>query len=178
MDDNKFASLKDLYDQYTNGLLAKGQLPLRSTEKGFWNAAIADEVYQAFKDMKVGRYKKFVDLGSGDGRVALIASLFGPHAEGVEIDEELHKVATHMQNQLKIENAAFHCKDFFDHHVGAYDLVFMNPDVPFHRGAEDKLLGEIKGDVLVMGHHFLPQYLKQKAQTTVNGSLFTLFSKY
>ena len=35
------------------------------------------DIYDFFVKIKLERYKNFIDLGSGDGKVVLIASLFG-----------------------------------------------------------------------------------------------------
>ena len=49
MNDVVFNNLKKEYDSFYRNLLKMGRLPMWSTEKGFWNASIAEEVYQAFK---------------------------------------------------------------------------------------------------------------------------------
>ena len=94
--DNQFQSIVKEYDQYYKSLLQKGRLPLKSTAKGFWGYSIAEEVYELFKKIKLEQYKSFVDLGSGDGKVVLIASLF-TKAIGIEIDEELVRKSEEMK---------------------------------------------------------------------------------
>ena len=88
-----FAQIKKEYDNFYRSLLRSGKLPMRSTSKGFWNAAISDEVYEAFKRIGLHKFKNFLDIGSGDGKVVLIASLFCENAEGIEIDNFLHNKA-------------------------------------------------------------------------------------
>ena len=39
-----------------------------------------------FKRLKLGRGKKFLDVGSGDGRIVLLVAMFGAEAAGVELD--------------------------------------------------------------------------------------------
>ena len=177
MSREKFNSIKAAYGEFTRELLKKGQLPLRSTEKGFWNPAADEEVYEAFRRLGLGKYKSFLDIGSGDGRVVLIASLFTPKAEGVESDGGLHQVALHMQKKLGI-NAVFRSKDVFAHDLSAYEVLFINPDTPMERGMEDKLLGEMSGHLILYGHHFHPRFLEKKASVEVNGTPVTVYGKY
>ena len=72
----QFAEIKKEYDDFYKSFLRKGKLPLWSTEQGFFGGVIADEVYEAFKKIKLDKNTSFIDLGSGDGKVVLIASLF------------------------------------------------------------------------------------------------------
>ena len=65
--------------------------------------------------IKLQKHKRFLDLGSGDGKIALIASLFCKQAEGIEIDAFLHSKALEMQQKTGISNVIFHNKDFFEH---------------------------------------------------------------
>jgi len=177
MNDILFANIKKEYDGFYRELLKKGKLPMFGTEKGFWNAAIADEVYEAFKKIKLSQFRNFLDIGSGDGKVVLIASLFCKNAEGIEIDKFLHGKAVEMKNKFKISNATFHNKDFFQHDFSRYDVLFLAPDASLDRGLENKLLKEIKGKLIHYGHHFQPRFLKKERSFLVNGTLVSLYSK-
>ena len=173
----KYAEIKRAYDNFYRQLLSKGELPMRSTSKGFWNASVSDEVFEAFKKLKLGKYKSFLDLGSGDGKIVLIASLFCKNAEGIEIDRMLHEKALDMQARLKVMNAVLHNKDFFEHDISKYDSIFIAPDAPFERGVERKLLKEMKGKLIHYGHHFHPQHLKKEDSFDVNGTLVSVYSR-
>ena len=177
MNEAKFNKIKIEYDDFYKGIMKRGKLPMWSTERGFWNASITDEVFESFKKLKLGKFKNFLDIGSGDGKVVLIASLFCKKAEGVEIDELLHHKALEIQSKLKITNAAFHNKDFFEHDFSKYDVLFSAPDAPFERGLENKLLKEMSGKLIHYGHHFHPANLKKEDSFTVNGTLVSLYSK-
>ncbi|MEK6892421.1 MAG: class I SAM-dependent methyltransferase [Nanoarchaeota archaeon] len=171
-----FKKIKEEYDDFYKALMERGKLPMWSTEKGFWNASIADEVFESFKKVKLNKFKNFLDIGSGDGKVVLIASLFCKNAEGIEIDDILHHKALEIQSKLKINNAAFHNKDFFEHDFSKYDVLFSAPDAPFERGLENKLLKEMNGKLIHYGHHFQPQNLKKEDSFTVNGTLVSLYT--
>lgn len=150
---------------------------MRSTELGFWNAAISQEVYNSFKKLNLQKFNKFIDLGSGDGKIALIASLFCKEAHGVEIDDELFEKSLEIKNKLKIKNAIFYNKDMFDHSIKDYDIVFLNPDKPLERGLEKKLLQELKGKLVLYGHHFHPSQLKKEKSLLIEDNLVTIYSR-
>ena len=176
MNDFLFAHIKKEYDDFYRSLLKDGKLPMRSTEKGFWNAAIADEVYETFRIIKLNQFKNFFDIGSGDGKVVLIASLFCKNAEGIEIDKFLHDKAVQIKNKFKINNAIFHNKDFFQHDFSKYGVLFLAPDAPLERGLENKLLNEMKGKLIHYGHNFHPRFLKKENEFLVNGTFISLYS--
>ncbi|HII16471.1 TPA: hypothetical protein HA361_01025 [Candidatus Woesearchaeota archaeon] len=147
---------------YTDQQLMKaGNLPLWSTSAGFWSPSILREANDVFTHFSLQSYNHFLDLGSGDGRVVLLASLFTKHATGVEIDEQLHNRALEMQNYLGVTNATFHNKNFHEHNLSGHDIIFINPDSPFYRGTEKKLMRELHGKLIVLGHHFHPQQLRK-----------------
>ena len=172
-----FAQIKKEYDDFYRSLLRSGKLPMWSTSKGFWNAAISDEVYEAFKRIGLHKFKNFLDIGSGDGKVVLIASLFCENAEGIEIDSFLHNKAVEMQRKSGINNATFHNKDFFEHDFSKYDVLFLAPDTPLERGLENKLLKDMKGKLIHYGHHFHPRFLTKEDSFLVNENLVSVYTK-
>ncbi|MBI2654234.1 hypothetical protein HYX02_05495 [Candidatus Woesearchaeota archaeon] len=177
MNDAVFLQIKKEYDNFYRELMRKGKLPMWSTSKGFWNASISDEVYEVFKRIDLHQFNNFLDIGSGDGKVVLMAALFCQSAEGVEIDEFLHNKAVEFKNKFNIKNAIFHNKDFFEHDFSKYDILFSTPDAPLERGLENKLLKEMKGKLIHYGHHFRPKFLKKEDSFLVNGSLVSLYTK-
>lgn len=172
-----FQVIKNEYDNFYRELMQKGKLPMWSTQKGFWNASISDEILDAFKKLNLSKFNNFLDIGSGDGKVVLIASLFCRQAEGIEIDDFLHRKALEMQSRFGVRNAAFHNKDFFEYDFSKYDVLFSAPDAPMERGLERKLLKELNGKLIVYGHHFNPKLLRKKNSFLVNGTLVCVYSK-
>lgn len=170
-----FSKIKKEYNNFYRSLLQKGRLPMWSTEKGFWNASSSDEIYNAFKKIGLGKFKSFLDIGSGDGKVVLIASLFCKSAQGIEIDDLLHHKAVEIQEKIGIKNANFLNSDFFGHDFSKYSVLFLSPDSPLERGLEDKLLKEMKGKLLHHGHHFHPKSLKKESSFLVDGNLFSFY---
>lgn len=174
--DNVFLEIKEEYEIFYKNLMKRGKLPMWSTEKGFWNASQSDEVYEAFKKIKLQKFRKFLDIGSGDGKVVMIAALFCKNAEGIEIDDLLHNKALEMCSKFGFWNVAFHNKDIFEHDFSKYDILFLAPDAPLERGLENKLLKEMKGKLIHFGHHFHPRNLKKEDSFLVNGNLVTVYS--
>ncbi len=177
MKPRKYKVIKEEYENFYREFLINGKLPMYSTRLGFWNAAISDEVYEAFKKLELQKYRRFIDLGSGDGKVVLIASLFCEEAHGVEIDEKLFDKSIEMQKRLFIRNVRFTNKDFLEHPIHDYDIIFLNPDKPLYRGIEKKLLRELNGKLILYGHHFHPKELKLEKSFLVNNTLVSLYSK-
>ncbi len=177
MDDRKFQEIKGEYDKFYASLLREGKLPLRSTEKGFWGHMPAADLYGAFKRLDLKRHQTFIDLGSGDGKAVLIASLFCKRALGVEFDQELFLKSIEMQKNLRIGNALFYNHDFYDHGITGIDHVFLYPDEPLHRKLESKLQKEMSGKLIHCGHHFHPKNLRKLDEVWVNGNLFTVYSR-
>ena len=177
MNPSIFSLIKKEDDDFYRNLLREGRLPMRSTSKGFWNASVSGEVYEAFKRIGLQKFKSFLDIGSGDGKVVLIASLFCKNAEGIEIDSLLHDKAEEIRKKFGIENAAFHNKDFFEHDISKYDALFIAPDAPLERGVESKLIREMQGRLIHYGSHFHPNSLKKESSFLVNGTLASVYSK-
>ena len=176
MDEQLFINIKNEYDKFYKSLLRSGKLPMWTTSKGFWNSSIPDEVYEIFRRINLNKFRSFLDIGSGDGKVVMIAAMFCEKAEGIEIDAFLHSKASEIKEKFGIENAAFHNKDFFQHDFSAYDVLFLSPDAPMERGMEDKLLKEMKGKLIHYGHHFRPRFLNKEDGFLVNGTLVSVYS--
>ena len=173
--ENRFQLIEKEYKDLEKNLLKNGKLPFWGTDKGFFNGANCSDIFNLFKHIRLDRYKNFIDLGSGDGRVVLIASLF-TKAAGIEVDPGLHAIAEENKSKLFAKRAEFFNKDFLNHDLNSYDLVFINPDKPFHRGLEDKLLKELNGHLLVFGPFFLPQNLKHYAGFFINRNYCSIYS--
>ncbi|MFH2028178.1 MAG: class I SAM-dependent methyltransferase [Nanoarchaeota archaeon] len=173
----KFVDIKKEYDNFYMSEIKNGKLLAKDTCVGFWGPSVSDEVYQAFRKLSLGRFTNFLDLGSGDGKVTLMAALFCKNSTGIEYDPILTGKAIDIRDKLQITNAKFINDDFFNHDISAYDVIFHAPDQPLHRGVEDKLIGELKGKLIIHGHHFHPSYLKKERSFKVNDTLFSVYSK-
>ena len=176
-----FHAIKDKYDGFYRKMMKDGMLPMRSTDTGFWHASINHEVFEAFQKIGIHKGKRFLDLGSGDGSVVLIASLFGPKCVGVESDEWLVMVSKRIQGELKhlpkVPTASFINQDFMSYPVHGFDFIYLCPDTPLYRGLETKLLDEMKGKLILYGNNFFPQHLKEEQSFDVNGTRVGVYKK-
>ncbi|MBI2131146.1 hypothetical protein HYU10_05255 [Candidatus Woesearchaeota archaeon] len=175
MDTKKFGLIKEECEEYYNSFLRQGKFPLGPTEKGFWGAAVPEEILELFNNISIKKYRNFVDLGSGDGKVVLIASLFGIHAVGIEFDGDLFRKSVEIRDNLDLK-CSFMNSDFYGADLSGFSLIFVNPDAPFERGLEKKLLKEMKGKLIVYGEQFKPKRLKHEEQFFIGGTEINIYS--
>jgi len=171
----KLELIKKKYDDYTNSLLKQGKLPLRRTEKGFWGNSVHDEVFELFNKIKLEKYKSFIDLGSGDGRVVLIASLF-TNAKGIEVDKELIEKSRQFNKELKLDAEFIH-NDFYEYDIKDYDVVYSFPDTSINSGLQEKLMKELNGKFILYGAHLFPIQLKKHDEFFVQGTKVGVYTK-
>lgn len=155
-----FQKIKTFYSQYYHELKTKGVHTYKQTEKGFWLSSVSSEVFDLFRTIKLEQFNHFADLGSGDGKVALIASLF-TKSTGIEIDEELVKRSIQIKEKLDLQNVQFIKGDFLKEKLSSYDILFIYPDNPLI-SLEQKVLREFKDNLVVCGDTFLPEKLVKK----------------
>jgi len=172
--ENSFCLIRKAYEEFYRDLSRRGEFPYRSTRAGMWATSDAEEVFRAFRYFQVEKYRHLADLGSGDGKVVLLASLF-TRATGYEIDEKLHHIACHLQKILGIERATFVQQDFLTADLSRHDLLYLYPDKPL-RALEDKLHGSWTGSLLVHGPHFPPQHFLEVVQAPSAIGKFTLYT--
>lgn len=96
-----FNRIKARYDALDREGLRHGKLPMHSTEFGFWGTTNLNDAYDFFSRIHLERFKRFVDLGCGDGRVVAVASLF-TDAVGIEGNRELVAVGTRVFEELEL----------------------------------------------------------------------------
>lgn len=156
----QFNRIKARYREFERELLSQGKLPMRSTNTGFWGTADLDAVFHLFEALHLEECKGFLDLGSGDGRIVLVASLF-TYAVGVESDPELVDQGEEIRSELGLK-ADFICQDFLSLDLSKFDFFFINPDHRFEEAFEHKLLEEAKGKRLfVYNIVFAPEKLRK-----------------
>ena len=172
--ESKFLAIKKEYENFDRSLLRQGKLPMWDTGAGFYSSVVLTEVFGLFKKINLQNYNNFLDLGSGDGRVVLTASLF-TKATGIEIDPRLVDSALQIKRKLGL-NAGFIQTNFYDYKISGHDIVFVNPDEPMHRGLEKKFLNELKGKLIVYGPHFHPTLLRKHNDFYINGNYSAVYS--
>jgi hypothetical protein len=138
-----------------------------------WAVSDMEAVYGAFCHFRLDRYSHMADLGSGDGAVVLVASLF-TRASGYELDEVLHGKSVEFRNQLNLTQAEFFQQDYLQADLSPYDLLYIYPDKPLY-DLEEILRPSWHGHLLVNGPHFPPRYFGKIAQSPPDVGRLTLY---
>lgn len=133
---------------------------VRKTEKGTFGTSDLD-IMQEFFEKLDGDDKVFMDLGSGDGRIVLLASLFFKKAIGVEFDSEL--IAESMQAAKELElNVEFLQEDYLEVDFSQADVLFLYMDNEFSTALITKLKKEFKGTLYSYESVYTPQGLEKE----------------
>ncbi len=125
--------------------------------KGLFYPTLLDELLPALQ-AAVRPGDRFLDLGSGDGRVVFLAAAMGANAVGIEFDRRLHRLAGTARARLggiiDIDRAVLRRGDFLKEDFSGYDVFFY-----FVSGssAEDRLLAKLRREmgpdaILLLAH--------------------------
>lgn len=104
---------------------------------------------------KVGPGDSVVDLGSGDGRIAIAAAKRGAMALGIEIDPDLvRRARLHARDAGVEQNARFRGENLFDAAIRGADVVtlYLLPDLNLR--LRPRLLTELAPGARVVSHAF------------------------
>ena len=174
---DKFRQIKEKYNDFYQTFYDKNKGTVFDTEKGIWGPSGTDDVYELFVKIKLQNFKNFLDLGSGDGKVVLIASLF-TKATGIEFDKGLNDIGKKIAKELKLK-AELIKGDYLKKDISKYDIIFINPDQGFHKGLEDKLLKEMneKAKLFIYNNIFQPRFLKKGKTYWFNGIPVIVYKK-
>ncbi len=170
-----FLKIKEAYDDFYRSLLRSGKLPMRETPAGFWGIAAADDIFSLFQKISLHTANRCIDLGSGDGKVALIASLFFKNVCGYELDIDLYQISQRFAQQLSLQNAQFYNADYHTINFSSADIVFIHPDKPFTGSFERKISTQCTGTFIVYGDHFLPKTLRKIHEFEINLTKITAY---
>jgi hypothetical protein len=174
---DRYLGIKKRYEYYYQQLLQKGQFLFKDTKDGSWGVSITEEVYTLFQKINLEQFSSFLDLGSGDGKVVLISSLFVKNATGIESDRELYEMSIKINEELHIQNTTFLNENYHNHDFSQYNVLYILPDKPFHRGLQEKVEKELQGILIVYGNHFAPN-LPIKEQHTINGTTIIIYEQH
>lgn len=169
-----FSRVEEAYRLFYQGLYEQGEFPYRSTRSGMWAVSCGREAYGAFCRLKIDQYEHVADLGSGDGKIVLLASLF-TRATGYEVDEELYFKALELRDLLGLFRACFVRQDFMETDLDPYDLLYIYPDKPLDALEEKLLQSRWCGRLLVNGPHFPPRRLRKIAEVLPGAGRFFLY---
>lgn len=142
----RFSRIATYFHEKDLAMLRQGRLPMRRTQKGFWGSTNLFVLYTFFSRAGLARRRRFCDLGCGDGRVVLVASLF-TRAEGVEWDAALCGEAREAAKSLGMDVRIVR-GDFTRVSLKGFDVFYSFPDNEFSEAFEEKLCRECPGGVL------------------------------
>lgn len=159
-----FNIIKKEYSEFEKSFLKKGIKPMRTTNFGFWAGSKTDDLFEFYKKVNLKKFKHLLDLGSGDGRMVLIASLF-TKATGVEVDQELVKISNRLKQDIEKKGVKtecnFICDDFRNLDLSKYDFLISYYDKIFTLEIENKIKNEFKGEFYLYNDIYLPKFLKR-----------------
>jgi len=127
------------------------------TEKGAFGFSDLEVLVDSF-DAFLRPEQKFIDLGSGDGRVVFLASLFGVEATGIEFDSSLINISMKAMKKLSEvvdpNKISFIEGDFLLHDLSGYDVFYTYEATNDISGLKKKLINEMnRGSILISNGH-------------------------
>lgn len=131
----------------TAGAQAKRDVPFVSTP---------DSAVEAMLDLaEIGPGDRVIDLGSGDGRIAIGAAKRGATALGIEIDPDLvRRARMHARDAGVEQRASFRGEDLFETSIRGADVVtlYLLPDINLR--LRPRLLTELAPGARIVSHAF------------------------
>ena len=104
-------------------------------------------MYELFNKINLHKRSSLLDLGSGDGRVVLLASLF-TKAAGYEANKYLVNIGKRVRKKFDL-SASLRREDFMKADFSNYDVLFIYPDKDYNERLLRKIKGEFKGILIV-----------------------------
>ncbi|MGQ4273283.1 methyltransferase domain-containing protein [Terrihabitans sp. B22-R8] len=103
-------------------------------------------------DVKKG--ERMIDLGSGDGRIAIAAAKRGAETYGVDIDpQRIAEAKANAQKAGVAERATFEERDLFDTNISQFDVITMYLLPSVNRDLRPRLL-DLKPGTRIVSHAF------------------------
>ncbi len=134
------------------------EIPL---DKGLFYPILLEDLLPAF-ERYVTEGARFLDLGSGDGRVLFMANLLGAEAVGIEYDKRMVKISRRAQKALKdlVDPGRVRVVrgDFFASSWSGYDVIYYFDLSSFEQErVRQKLKRELDpGARLIVGYEQAP----------------------
>lgn len=115
--------------------------------------------------LNIKKGERFLDIGSGDGRIVIEASRRGAKAYGIEINPLL-VLFSKIRVFLTKSTATIDLQDAYEHDYSYYKYVTIWGTTHMLKGIEDKLYMQLPKGAKVASNHF--KFKKWKAQKEVN----------
>jgi len=169
--ERRFEAVNNAYSSRRRRLLVEGRFQ-RQTSHGYWAQTNPEHVFELFKKINLGQSRSFLDLGSGDGIVTSVASLF-TKATGIEIDPKLHQDAEDLKAKLGLTSTNKNM-DYLAEDLADYDVIFIAPDNYFHK-LEKNIVEQFKGTLIILDNIFRPLTLTADETISVRGTNFNIY---
>lgn len=131
---------------------------VHETEKGIFGVSNLERV-EEFLD-QIETKGTFLDLGSGDGRVAILAAKYFDNVIGIEFDEHLVKKSK-KHAQTCDSDAIFLCQDYETYDFSKVDVLFSYADHAFSEAFVNKLIKEFDGIIYIYEGVYFPEGAKK-----------------
>ena len=137
--------------------------------------SVADQMLQL---AKITSTDVVYDLGSGDGRIVMLAAQkYGARGVGIELDPRLVKVARDVAREAEAEDrVTFVEGDLFDADIAPATLVtiYLSPSV--NARLEPKLRGELRPGTRIVSHQFpIGKWPPEQTVRADDGTLLYLY---
>lgn len=155
----KFPQIKEFFQKVDEEYKLKNKYVFKTT-KGIFGVSDLEILNEFFNKINLNLKNKFLDLGSGDGRVVFLASLFCD-ATGIEFEKKLIELSLKYKENLNL-NCNFICDDFNNLNFSKYDILFSYSDSFFSNEFVERLKKEFSGTLYIYQGIFLPELKKGK----------------
>jgi len=148
--------------------LERGNI-VRDTEKGIFGVSDISITNKFFEKINLNETNRFIDLGSGDGRINILASVYC-QSTGIEIDKPLIEESKKHSKKLfenkileekELERLKFIEGDYEEFDYSKVNIIFSFADHFFTEKFISKLKKDFKGILYVYQGVFLPEGVKK-----------------
>lgn len=159
--EREFTIIKEYFAKLDMAHIREHDTSVWPTEYGLFGSSDMYDVLELFK--RIGM-ESFVDLGSGDGRIVLLAGLF-TDATGIEGDPALHAIALKAKEDLmeripELERCTFIKGDYSEMDLSGYRTFFIYADHDWPEGFQKQLM-RYEGMLYSLHNIYKPSLLKR-----------------
>ena len=154
------------FDQRDQELRSTTGSAVHNTTHGIFGATAVQDAFALCERLDLHGSMRFCDLGSGDGRVALVAALFCT-SNGIEADPALHAIAQQAKAELiagipAVARCELALGDYRDVDLTGFDVIFAFADHAWPREIEESLRRRARPGVIIAHQDiFRPQILRK-----------------
>jgi protein-L-isoaspartate O-methyltransferase len=128
------------------------------TEAGIWAPSDLKVLHRVFEKLNLKPHYRFLDAGSGDGRVAFLATLFCDEVVAIEADPTMHFIATRkLEKYPFLKGRLVVLKDdYLNHNFSAFDIIFSHADGEVTEEFREKCMKEMRPGAMAIFYAYHP----------------------